>query len=224
MRPGRCSAAGTSPYRIDRVTEPAARLREQFGDIDVYLFDQLLRGRFVQGMRVLDAGCGEGRNLVFLMRAGFDVWGVDENPDAIARVRRLAADVAPRLAADRFRVEPVESLSHDDASMDAVISSAVLHFARDEDHWLAMVGAMWRVLAPGGILFARLATTVGQAKLQPLGGGRYIMPDGDTRFLVDHERLIDVTSELGGSLLDPLKSTVVHNRRSMGTWVVRKGR
>jgi SAM-dependent methyltransferase len=206
------------------MTQPAAALREQFGDIDVYLFDQLLRGHIVQGMKVLDAGCGEGRNLVFLMRAGFDVWAVDENPAAIARVRQLAAGLAPRLAADRFRVERIEAMSHESASMDVVISSAVLHFARDDSHWLAMVREMWRVLAPEGILFARLGTTVGQTKLEALGGGRYIMPDGETRYLVDHERLIAVTTELGGSLLDPLKSTVVHDRRSMGTWVVRKGR
>jgi len=204
------------------VTQPASHLREQFGDIDVYLFDQLLRGRIAQGMTVLDAGCGAGRNLVFLMRAGFDAWGVDENPEMIARVRRIAASIAPRLESDRFRVEPVEAMSLEAGAMDVVISSAVLHFARDERHWNAMVHEMWRVLAPGGILFARLATTVGQARLEPLGGGRYVQPDGDTRFLVDHERLIDVTTALGGSFLDPLKSTVVHDRRSMGTWVVRK--
>jgi len=204
------------------VTQPASHLREQFGDIDVYLFDQLLRCRIAQGMTVLDAGCGAGRNLVFLMRAGFDVWGVDENPEMIARVRRIAASIAPRLESDRFRVEPVEAMSLEAGAMDVVISSAVLHFARDERHWNAMVHEMWRVLAPGGILFARLATTVGQARLEPLGGGRYVQPDGDTRFLVDHERLIDVTTALGGSLLDPIKSSVVHDRRSMGTWVVRK--
>jgi len=113
-------------------------------------------------------------------------------------------------------------MSHGSASMDAVISSAVLHFARDDAHWLAMVQEMWRVLRPGGVLFVRLATTVGQTALRPLGGGRYVMPDGDTRYLVDHERLIDVTGRLGGSLLDPVRSTVVHELRSMGTWVVRK--
>ena len=202
--------------------QPAAHLREQFGDIDVYLFDQLLRGRIAQGMKVLDAGCGAGRNLVFLMRAGFDVWGVDESAEAIASVRHVAASLAPGLQADRFRIERVEGMSLEDCSMDVVISSAVLHFARDEAHWRAMVHDMWRVLAPGGILFARLATTVGQTRLRPLGGGRYVMPDGDTRFLVDHEQLLDVTTTLGGSLLDPLKSTVVHDQRSMGTWVVRK--
>jgi tellurite methyltransferase len=204
------------------MSEPSDSLREQFGDIDVYLFDQLLRGRIVSGMKVLDAGCGTGRNLTFLMRAGFEVWGVDESEEAIAAVQRLAAEVMKDVSPRRFRVERVESMSQETDSMDVVISSAVLHFARDASHWLAMMHEMWRVLAPGGLFFARLATTVGQPHLRPLGGGRYVMPDGTTRFLVDHERLLNVTQELGGSLLDPLKSTVVHEQRSMGTWVVRK--
>ena len=204
------------------MTEPSDSLREHFGDIDVYLFDQLLRGRIVSGMKVLDAGCGSGRNLRFLMRAGFDVWGVDESEESIAAVQRLATEMGQQVPSRRFRVERVEAMSHDSESMDVVISSAVLHFARDDNHWLAMVREMWRVLAPGGLLFARLATTVGQPHLQPLGGGRYVMPDGSTRFLVDHERLLKVTRDLGGSLVDPLKSTVVHEQRSMGTWVVRK--
>ena len=205
------------------MTQPADRLREQFGELDVYLFDQLLRGRIAQGMRVLDAGCGSGRNLVFLLREGFDVWGVDESADAVAQARQLAARLAPRLPADRFRVEHVERMSLADASVDAVISSAVLHFARDDEHWLAMVREMWRVLAPGGVLFARLATSVGQPDLQPLGGRRFVMPDGSARYLVDHETLIETTDRLGGSLLDPIRSTVVHGLRSMGTWVARKG-
>jgi SAM-dependent methyltransferase len=205
------------------VTQPADDLRRQFGDIDIYLFDQLLRGRIVHGMRVLDAGCGRGRNLVFLMRQGFDVWGVDESEDAIAHVRQLAASAMPSVDPDRFRVEPVEALSHASGSMDVVISSAVLHFARDEIQWTAMVDAMWRVLAPGGLFFARLATTVGQeGKLRPLGGRRFVMPDGESRFLVDEAMLVDVTARLGGSLLDPLKTSVVHGMRSMATWVLRK--
>ena len=205
------------------MTQPADRLRAQLGDIDIHLFDQLLRGRIVEGMRVLDAGCGAGRNLVPFLRGAFEVWGVDESVDAIAHARALAEALAPRLPADRFRVESVDALSHADASMDVVISSAVLHFARDDAHWRGMVHEMWRVLAPGGILFARLATTVGQPRLHPLGGRRYVMPDGSARYLVDHELLLAVTDRLGGTLLDPLRSTVVHDRRSMGTWVVRKG-
>jgi 2-polyprenyl-3-methyl-5-hydroxy-6-metoxy-1,4-benzoquinol methylase len=49
------------------MTQPADNLRREFGDIDIYVFDQLLRGRITEGMRVLDAGCGGGRNIVYMM-------------------------------------------------------------------------------------------------------------------------------------------------------------
>jgi len=212
-------------------------LHEQFGDIDIYLFDQLLRGRIGDGMRVLDAGCGSGRNLVFMLRAGMDVHGIDENPNAIAAVRRQAAMLAPDLLAERFTVQPVDAMSFESASMDVVVSSAVLHFARDEAHFNAMLNEMWRVLAPGGVLFCRLASTIGiEDQVKSLGEAvpffndsdpkrlkRLMLPDGSTRFLVDAAFLLEHTRRLGGTLLDPLKTTVVHDTRSMTTWVVRKG-
>ena len=179
-------------------------LQEWFGGIDIYLFDQLLKGRFVPGMRVLDAGCGSGRNLIYFLRSGYEVFGVDESEQAIAQTRQLAADLAPDLPADNFRVEPVERMSfgkeangrqqtagrlsadfadHTEqksnqqaalsgqqselsrtenmSGFDVVLSSAVLHFARDEQQWQAMVNEMWRVLESGGIFFARLASTIG---------------------------------------------------------------
>jgi SAM-dependent methyltransferase len=205
------------------VTQPADDLRREFGDIDIYLFDQLLRGRVTEGMRVLDAGCGRGRNLVYLLRRGFDVSATDANADAVAMTRSLASGVAQSLAADRFRVEPVERMTFGDGEFDVVISSAVLHFARDEAHWWAMLREMWRVLASGGLLFARLATTIGhEARVQSLGGRRFIMPDGDERFLVDEDFVMHATRQLGGALVDPLKTSVVQDRRSMMTWIVRK--
>lgn len=198
-------------------------LREQFGDIDIYLFDQLLRERIAEGMRILDAGCGRGRNLVFLLRAGMDVHGIDESPDAIAALRRQAAVLAPQLPAERFTVQSVDAMSFAAESMDVVVSSAVLHFARDEAHFEAMVREMWRVLASGGLLFCRLASSIGiESQVRPLGSRRHLLPDGSTRFLVDAAYLVEITSGLGGSLLDPLKTTVVQGMRAMTTWVVRK--
>lgn len=216
------------PPRIASVTQPSDDLRRDFGDIDIYLFDQLLRGRITDGMRVLDAGCGRGRNLVYLLRRGFDVSGTDANADAVAITRDLALRIAPSslpTEPDRFRVEPVEAMSFRDAEFDVVISSAVMHFARDEAHWWAMLREMWRVLANGGLFFARLATTIGhESRVTPLGGRRFIMPDGDERFLVDEEFVMRATREIGGTLVDPLKTSVVQDRRSMMTWIVRKER
>jgi tellurite methyltransferase len=198
-------------------------LQEWFGGIDIYLFDQLLKGRILPGMRVLDAGCGAGRNLVYLLKSGFEVFGIDESSGAVAQTRRLAAELAPQLPLENFRVEPVEKISFADAAFDVVLSSAVLHFARDEDHWRAMVGEMWRVLKPGGIFFARLASSIGvENKITLIEERRYHLPDGSERFLVDEAMLVSVTAMLRGEFIEPIKTTVVQDMRAMTTWCLRK--
>ena len=202
---------------------PSSDLERQFGQIDIYLFDQLLRGRLRPGMRVLDAACGGGRNLVYLLQSGFEVFATDADSRAVDAVRRLAAQLAPHLSAENFRVEPVERMSFPDAFVDVVISSAVLHFARDAEHFNAMVLEMWRVLKRGGVLFCRLASSIGmEDRMRPIGGRRFALPDGSERYLVDESMLMDVTSHLDGRLLDPLKTTVVQDQRCMTTWVVGK--
>ena len=198
-------------------------LEEEFGPIDIYLFDQLLRGQIAPGMRVLDAGCGPGRNLVYLLRAGYDVCAVDAEPVAITAVRKLVAAVAPALPADNIRAEPIEHMTFADASFDVVISSAVMHFARDDAQFEAMLGEMWRVLKPGGLFFCRLASSIGmEARMQKLHGRWHRLPDRSERYLVDEARLLELTRAIGGTLVDPLKTTIVQDQRCMTTWVVRK--
>jgi tellurite methyltransferase len=187
-------------------------LQEQFGPIDIYLFDQLLKGRIAPGMCIVDAGCGSGRNLVYFLREGYDVFGVDKDP--------RAADFLPE---GKFRNEDIEDMSFPDAFADVVISSAVLHFARDDRHFRAMLEGTCRVLKPGGLLFCRLASSIGiENQIRNIEGRRFQLPDGSERYLVDEKLLCDLTEELGAQLLDPLKTTVVQNQRSMTTWVVRK--
>ncbi len=198
-------------------------LQDWFGSIDIYLFDQLLKGRLLPRMRLLDAGCGGGRNVNYFLKCGFEVCGVDQSPEAIAQVRELAASLAPNLSQDNFHVEPVDSMSFANAEFDVVVSSAVLHFAHDEEHWHKMVREMWRVLKPGGIFFARLASSIGiENEIEHLEGRRYHLPDGSSRFLVDEQMLMTTTEDLGGEWLEPLKTVVVQHMRSMSNWVVRK--
>ena len=202
-----------------------ADLQEQFGNIDIYLFDQLLRARIAPGMRILDAGCGAGRNLVFLLREGYEVFGVDADARAIDAVRRMALALAPHLPMDNFRAEPLERISFPERFADVVLSSAVLHFAEGDDQFTAMLDATWRVLKPGGMLFCRLASSIGiEHQVRVVGGRRCRLPDGSDRYLVDEAQLMTLTRELGGELLDPLKTTVVQDQRAMTTWVVRKVR
>jgi len=199
-------------------------LREQLGDIDIYLLDQLLKGRLTPDMSLLDAGCGGGRNLVYFLREGYPVFAVDENSRAVSQVRALAAQLAPALPPESFQVSDLTEIPFPDERFDAVICSAVLHFARDEAQFGRMLGEMWRVLRPGGLFFARLASTIGiEPLIRPLQGRRYLLPDGTERFLVDEAMLTRAAEQLDGSWIEPLKTTVVQNQRSMSTWVLRKG-
>ncbi len=198
-------------------------LAARFGAIDIYLFDQLLKGRITRADRILDAGCGSGRNSQFLLAEGFQVWGVDQNPRAVAAFAELAAELLRPLPPDRARVASLEQLPFENAAFDVVICSAVLHFATGHEHFHVMVDELWRVLRPGGLFFARLASSEGIAdQIRELGDGRAIVPDGSERYLTSERELMAMTAR-HGALLDPLKTTIVHGQRAMTTWVGRKG-
>ena len=197
--------------------------RGLFGDIDIYLFDQILKNRFSGEMSILDAGCGGGRNLIYFLRNGCRVFGIDQNAEAIGQIRLLAKTLAPNLPPENFQISAVEKMPFPGGYFDAVISSAVLHFAADRAHYDRMLFEMWRVLKPGGLFFARLASSVGiENRIESVGSGRFLLPDGSERFLVDEEMLLRATSRLGGMLAEPIKTTNVQNLRAMTTWVVRK--
>lgn len=196
-------------------------LKETFGDIDIYLFDQLLKGRFDGCRTVLDAGCGYGRNLVYFLKNGFDVYGIDPNPDGISFLKSFAPSFSA--PTENFLATSIEDMPFKNNFFDLVICSAVLHFARDEKHFEAMLHALWRVVQPGGFLFIRLASDIGIEHLVKDGGNRrYLLPDGSERFLVDQQMLLDYTELLYGKLFEPIKTTNVQNLRCMTTWCLQK--
>ena len=197
-------------------------LRETYGNIDIYLFDQLLKGRYENLNKVLDVGCGSGRNLPYFLRNGYEVFAVDPDLQAVETVKQLSRDLAANNALENFQVCAAESLPYNDASFDLIICSAVLHFARDEQQFYSMLLSMFRVLKPGGYFFARLASDIGIEKLvRPLGDRRYLLPDGSERFLVNEQMIWKYTDEFG-KLYEPIKTTNVQNMRCMTTWCVQK--
>lgn len=196
-------------------------LKHELGDIDIYLFDQILRGRITPRMRVVDAGCGFGRNLVYLLRAGCDVYAVDVNPEAVGHVRQMAAELGRELAVGHFVAGPLEQMPFPSAFADALICSAVLHFARSMEHFRAMLAEVWRVLRPGGLLFCRLGTRIG-LDFPRSHGDLYRMPNDANWFLADEAMLMQLSAEMNAELVDPLKTTIVQGARCMTTWVLRK--
>ena len=196
-------------------------IQDLFGQIDIYVFDQILRGNITPGARIVDAGCGSGRNLVYLLREGAAIFAVDANQRAVEHVRRLSRSLKTGLRDENFQVSAVEKMPFPNGFADVVICSSVLHFARNEEHFQSMVAELWRVLRPGGLLFARLGSRIGM-DFVPVGDGLYAMPDGQNWYLVDEQKLMSLTANLKATLVDPLKTTIVQNHRCMTTWVLRK--
>jgi 2-polyprenyl-3-methyl-5-hydroxy-6-metoxy-1,4-benzoquinol methylase len=200
---------------------PGLSLKEQFGQIDIYLFDQILRGNIAPGMRIVDAGCGGGRNLVYLLRAGYDVYGFDQSAEAIEQTRSLAASLQPNISAGNFRVACIEQAPFADEFADVVICSAVLHFSRDDEQFSSILQQLWRIVTPGGMLFCRLGSRIGM-EFERVRGNIYRTGQGAAWYLVDEEMLMRLTAQMNGELVDPIKTTVVQAQRCMTTWVLRK--
>ena len=165
-------------------------------------------------MRVLDAGCGYGRNLVYLLRHGCEVLALDANPNGVEHVRRTAQSFNASLPAENFQIGAIEQMPFPDQCADVVLCSSVLHFSRDAAHFQAMLAELWRVLRPGGLLFTRIGSRIGM-NFAPLG-------NGSAWFLVDEAMLMAQTAQWNATLVDPLKTTIVQNHRCMTTWVLRK--
>jgi len=205
--------------------KPILTPSEIFGNIDIYLFDQILKGTYANCNTVLDAGCGTGRNLHYFLENGCQVFGVDKSPEAITHVQELAARISESSQPENFVVATVENMPFPDEKFDLIISSAVLHFAQNLPHFESMLFEIWRVLKPGGYVFCRLASDIGiESSISFIGNGRYILPDGSERFLVNQEMLLRLTKKLGGTLHEPIKTTNVESIRCMTTWCLQKNK
>jgi ubiquinone/menaquinone biosynthesis C-methylase UbiE len=201
------------------------QLNQLLGNIDIYLLDQILKGRFDHSMKILDAGCGEGRNAIYFLHENFQIFGVDSNPIAIQMARIYAQTIQPNYDIYRFQTALVEDMPFHSGAFDAVISSAVLHFSRSTAHFEQQFEEMMRVLKPGGICFLRMTTGFGgQEEISKnLGEGLYVLQDGSTRFLLTQELMDQIVLKYQLKALEPNKSVLVHGQRAMGVSVWVKG-
>jgi tellurite methyltransferase len=187
------------------------------GQTDIYLIDQLLKGRYQMNDIILDAGCGYGRNLHWFLGNNSIIYGVDQDGNAIDDLK----DKHPSLAEERFRCASLTALPFEDEFFHHVICSAVLHFAKNTLQFQQMVTQLVRVLKPGGSLFIRMTSDIGiEDRVHPLGEGVYAIPDGSRRFLLTRSLLADTMEKNRLSFLEPLKTVNVNDIRCMSTLVL----
>ncbi len=189
------------------------------GRTDIYLIDQLMKERYVHGNKILDAGCGGGRNMYWFVQNDFDIYGTDWSEAAILNLKKEY----PNLPAENLQICLVEKMPFANDYFDHVISSAVLHFARNDDHFKEMLGEMLRVLKSGGSLFIRMTSDIGiEDKVKLLSNGNHQIPDGSMRFLLTKPLLVACMQEFNLSFLEPLKTVNVNDLRCMSTLMLMK--
>jgi ubiquinone/menaquinone biosynthesis C-methylase UbiE len=191
----------------------------KFDGIDIYLFDQIQKGRLKDKSTILDAGCGKGRNMTFLAQNGIEVHGIDISEETVSICKKKFSDFNNI----KVQVANLTQIPYPNDSFDFITCSAVLHFAKDFNDFHAQINELWRVLRTNGILFIRQASSIGIENLiTDLGNNRYLLPDGSERFLVTLNDILEVTKKLNAELLDPIKTTNVQDLRCMTTWVAKK--
>lgn len=200
-----------------------SQLNKTLGNLDIYLLDQILKGRFEGRQRLLDAGCGEGRNLHWFIREGFDVYGLDASEDAIRMLHYIARSLRKDYDTHRFFTDTIEDAILTEGFFDAVICSAVLHFARDHAHFEAMMEKLCHTLRPGGLLFIRMCSDIGlQSRTLINAAGIAALPDGSTRYLLTRKKYEALLHKHQLQPLEPLKSVNVQDLRVMSTLVLEK--
>lgn len=198
-------------------------LNRLLGNVDIYLLDQILKGRFTKEMKILDAGCGEGRNAVYFIQKGYQIFGIDPNELAVQYCRYLSKSLNPEFDTHRFQVGQLEEIPFHAGAFDAVICSAVLHFAESVDNFWQMIHEIHRVLKPGGVFWFRMTTAFGEIleQSQDLGNGKYALPDGSERFLYLPD-YVDKLEKIGFRFLEPMKTVLIPEQREMGVFVMEK--
>lgn len=198
-------------------------LHEELGGIDIYLLDLLLKGNFAEHDRILDAGCGGGRNCHWLLRNGYDVTCIDKDVNRIHSLRTIWAERNSHLDSEKFIAGELDDMPFEDGSFEHAICSAVLHFANNHTHFQAMMSELVRVLKPGGTMFIRMTSDIGiKSKITMTETGVVRIPDGSYRYLITRDSLKALLVKYNLSLAAPFKNVNVEDVRVMCVLVLRK--
>ncbi len=196
-------------------------LNHEFKGMDLSLLDQVLKGRFTPGSKLLDAGFGGGRNSYWFLNNGFEVHGIDAKAKAVQLVHQTLQGMGK--ATGNFVLGELEQLPYANATFNGIICNAVLHFAQSEPHFFNLFAELVRVLAPGGILFIRMTSNIGiEHLLGESNNGVYRLPDGSDRFLLTREMLNTVVAQHQLQFVEQLKTVNVNDVRCMSTLVLTK--
>ncbi|MEJ1222021.1 class I SAM-dependent methyltransferase [Sediminicola sp. 1XM1-17] len=186
--------------------------------MDIYLLDQIVKGRYQQHDKILDAGSGTGRNIHWFYYNRYNIWAIDREVEQIEFIKQLYPNLGMQ-----FTVSEMDSTPYLNDEFDHIVCNAVLHFAKDENHFLGMLAEMVRILKVAGSIFIRMASNIGLEKIAVhQESGIYAIPDGTQRFLLTRQLIELILDDFSLTLLEPIKTTNDQDTRCMTTLVLQK--
>lgn len=199
------------------------QLNSELGNIDLYWLDFILKGYLPDDAKILDAGCGEGRNLTYCLKNSLDVFGIDQNPEAINFLKLIAKQYKQEDLDARFQVMKLDKILFPDSTFDIIICSAVLHFAKNITHFNMMINELTRLLKQNGKIFFRTMTDrYFPENSTELEEGVFQFQNEQVRFVVNADVFVEDLKNQQLKLLEPYKEIVVENRHAMGTFIFQK--
>lgn len=192
------------------------KVLQEIEGMDIYLLDQLMKGTVNKNQRILDAGCGAGRNLKFLLNNKFNCVAIDPKEEIISKLRLFFPENK-----DQFFNSTIEDFQ-DSAGYDSIICNAVLHFACNNEHFEMMFDKLIALLRPNGILFIRTASDIGLNLSTVFSNGAYQLPEVSSRYLITEKKVVELLNKYPIELNEPIKTVNINNRRCMTTLVIAK--
>ncbi|BDD06399.1 class I SAM-dependent methyltransferase [Aureibacter tunicatorum] len=188
------------------------QINRSLGNMDLYLMDQLLKGRFEKEHRILDVGCGEGRNLYYFIQQGYEIYGIDQDRQAIKFLKMLSKTLNSDLDADCFIHGDASDMPYPPRAFDVVICNAVLHFAKDLENFMQMISELERVVKLEGSVFIRMAFDLdGMPELNE-----------EFPFRLNRTLLEKVKKKFDFEEIEPFKTVLIPEMRSMATIILKK--
>jgi 2-polyprenyl-3-methyl-5-hydroxy-6-metoxy-1,4-benzoquinol methylase len=193
-------------------------LKNEINGIDIYLLDQILKGRYHNKDVILDAGCGNGRNLKWFYNNDFTIYGVDLNAKRLDKAKIQYSDQK-----EHFSIQNITTLNFEKEKFNHIICNAILHFAINKQDFMVMITELLRVLKPNGTIFIRMATIESLTdKVVQVSEGVYKLPDKTTRFLLTKDLLKHIQTKFNLVLLERFKFVNVDDLRCMATLILQK--
>ncbi|MHA1535565.1 MAG: class I SAM-dependent methyltransferase [Promethearchaeota archaeon] len=137
--------------------------------------------------RILDLGCGTGRHLLFLLKKGFEVYGLDGSPNGLEIAKNWLAEenLSSELTCQKIEHE----FPYKDGFFDAVISIQVIHHNLLKDI-IFTVDEIKRTLKPEGLIFLTFPLLQGfyvkKQNMQKVEKRTYIPLTGQEKGLPHH--------------------------------------